>query len=120
MEIVTRVRCDERSSALLQSRPASARYYRIAVLGAGFGMGSPLAIAVAFRGVARWWPGLPGWRQDLHDAVAMARNSDPATLGVVVTRTYSPAITYGVLRADDSALRTIEEAVQTAQSAVTD
>ena len=88
--------------------------------GAGFGMGSPLAIAVAFRGVARWWLGRPGWRQDLHDALAMARNSDPATLGVVVTWTYGGAITYGVLRADDSALRTIEEAVQTAQRASSD
>jgi class 3 adenylate cyclase len=88
--------------------------------GAGFGMGSPLAIAVAFRGVARWWLGRPGWRQDLHDALAMARNSDPATLGVVVTWTYGAAIAYGVLRADDSALHTIEEAVQTAQEASSD
>ena len=88
--------------------------------GAGFGMGSPLAIAVAFRGVARWWLGRPGWRQDLHDALTMARNSDPATLGVVVTWTYGVAIAYGVLRADDSALHTIEEAVQTAQGASSD
>jgi class 3 adenylate cyclase len=88
--------------------------------GAGFGMGSPLAIAVAFRGVARWWLGRPGWRQDLHDALAMARNSDPATLGVVLTWTYGVAIGYGVLRADDSALHTIEEAVQTAQGASSD
>jgi class 3 adenylate cyclase len=87
--------------------------------GAGFGLGSPLAIGLAFRGVARWWLGRPGWRQDLHDAVAMARHSDPATLGVVVTWTYG-AIPYGVLRADDSALRTIEEAVQTAQRASSD
>jgi class 3 adenylate cyclase len=87
--------------------------------GAGFGMGSPLAIALAFRCVARWWLGRPGWRQDLHDAVAMARNSDPATLGLVVTWTYG-AIAYGVLRADDSALRAIEEAVQTAQRASSD
>jgi hypothetical protein len=87
--------------------------------GAGFGLGSPLAIAVAFRGVARWWLGRPGWRQDLHEAVAMARNSDPATLGVVVTWT-NGAIPYGVLRADDSALRTSEEAVQTAQRASSD
>ena len=88
--------------------------------GAGFGMGSPLAIAVAFRGVARWWLGRPEWREDLHDAVAMARNSDPATLGVVLTWTYGVAICYGVLRADDSALRAIEEAVQTAQRASSD
>jgi hypothetical protein len=87
--------------------------------GAGFGLGSPLAIAMAFRCVARWWLGRPGWRQDLHDAVAMARNSDPATLGLVVTWTYG-AIAYGVLRADDSALRAIEEAVQTAQRASSD
>jgi hypothetical protein len=25
--------------------------------GAGFGIGSPLAIGLAFRGVARWWLG---------------------------------------------------------------
>jgi hypothetical protein len=49
----------------------------------------------------------------------MARKSDPATFGVVVTWTYG-AIVYGVLRADDSALRTIEEAVQTAQRASSD
>ena len=39
---------------------------------------------MACRGVARWWLGRPGWRQDLHDAVAMARRSDPATLARVV------------------------------------
>ena len=73
--------------------------------GAGFGIGSPLAIGVAFRGVARWWLGRPGWRQDLHDAVAMARNSDPTTLALVVAWTYGLAVQYGVLRADDFALR---------------
>ena len=82
--------------------------------GAGFGVGSPLAVALAFRGVARWWLGRPGWRQDLHDAVAMARHSDPTTLAAVVAWTYGFAIQYGVLRADDSAVRAIEEAVQTA------
>ena len=88
--------------------------------GAGFGMGSPLAVALAFRGVARWWLGRPGWRQDLHDAVAMARHSDPTTLAVVVAWTYGLAMYYGVLRADDSAVRAIEEAVQTAQRASND
>jgi hypothetical protein len=87
--------------------------------GAGFGMGSPLAISLAFRCVARWWLGRPGWRQDLHDAVAMARNSDPATLGLVVTWTYG-AIAYGVLRADDFAVHAIEEAVQTAKRSSSD
>jgi class 3 adenylate cyclase len=88
--------------------------------GAGFGLGSPLAVAVAFRGVARWWSGHPGWRRDLHDAVAMARNSDPATLGLVVTWTYGVGMVYGVIAADDPAVQAIEEAVQIAQSSSSD
>ncbi len=82
--------------------------------GAGFGVGSPLAVALAFRGSTRWWLGRPGWRQDLHDAVAMARNSDPTTLAAVVAWTFAFAMQYGVLRADDSAVRASEEAVQAA------
>ena len=89
--------------------------------GAGFGLGSPLAVALAYRGTARWWLGRPGWRQDLHDAVAMARNSDPTTYACVVTWTYGFAIHgYGVLRADDSAVRAIEEAVQAAEGTSND
>jgi len=88
--------------------------------GAGFGVGSPLAIGLAFRGVARWWLGRPGWRQDLHDAVAMARNSDPATVALVFAWTYGVAIVCGVLRADDSAMRASEETAQTAQRASSD
>jgi hypothetical protein len=84
--------------------------------GAGFGFGSPLAIALAWRGTARWWLGRPGWRQDLHDAVAMARNSDLATYAAVVNWTYGFAMHYGVLRADDAAVRASEEAVQIAGS----
>jgi hypothetical protein len=88
--------------------------------GAGFGFGSPLAAALAWRGVARWWLGRPGWRQDLHDAVAMARNSDPTTLACVVAWTYGLEIQFGVLRADDSAVRASEEAVQTAEGTSND
>jgi hypothetical protein len=84
--------------------------------GAGFGFGSPLAIALAFRCIARWWRGLPGWRQDLDDAVAMARDSDPAFFGAVVCWTLGHAMEYGVLRADDAAVRASEEAVRTAGS----
>jgi hypothetical protein len=88
--------------------------------GAGFGIGSPLAVALAWRGVARYWLGRPEWRQDFHDAVAMARNSTPTTFAAVVAWTYGVAIQYGALRADDSAVRTLEEAVQVAQGASDD
>jgi hypothetical protein len=87
-----------------------------AVKGAGFGFGSPLAIALAWRSNARWWLGHPEWRQDLRDAVAMARNTDPATFVVVVAWTYNLMVDYGVLRADGSAVRECEEAVQAAKS----
>ncbi len=88
--------------------------------GAGFGLGAPLAIAVTFRGVARWWLGRPGWRQDLEEAVAMARNNDATTLGVVIPWTYGLAIVYGLLPAEGTILRTIDEAVQIAQRASSD
>jgi class 3 adenylate cyclase len=85
--------------------------------GAGFGVGSPLAIALAWRGTARWWLGRPGWRQDLHEAVAMARGSNPETLAGAVAWTYGFAMQYGVLRADDSVIRASEDALQTARRA---
>ena len=84
-------------------------------VGAGFGIGSPLAAALAWRGVAQWWLGRPRWRQDLDEAIEMARGrNDPVTIAGIVAWTYGLAIQYGVLRADDSALRAVEEAAQIA------
>jgi hypothetical protein len=50
----------------------------------------------------------------------MARNSNPTILAAVVLWTYGGAIIYGVLWADDAAVRAIEEAVQTARRAGND
>ncbi len=83
--------------------------------GAEFGFGSPLAAALAWRGVASWWVGRPGWRRDLADAYELARQSDPTTHAMVAGWTYGLPITYGVLRPDDSALADLEAAVQTAE-----
>ncbi|MGE2725977.1 ATP-binding protein [Mycolicibacterium pulveris] len=88
--------------------------------GAGFGVGSPLALAVGWRGTARWWLGRPGWRQDLHDAVAMARRSNAETLSGAISWTYGFAMQYGVLRADDHVVRASEDALQRAQTASND
>jgi hypothetical protein len=89
--------------------------------GAGFGVGSPLGVALTYRGIARYWLGRPGWRQDLDDAVAAARRSNhPATFAVLLTWTYGYAMHFGVLRADDSAVRTLEEAVLTAEATSND
>jgi class 3 adenylate cyclase len=88
--------------------------------GAGFGMGSPLAIALAFRALARWWLGRPRWLQDLHDALGMARNSDPTTFAFVVAWTYGVAIHYGVLRANESAMHAAEQTMQIADESSND
>ncbi|WP_239651123.1 adenylate/guanylate cyclase domain-containing protein [Mycobacterium sp. UM_Kg27] len=88
--------------------------------GANFGVGSPLAIALAWRGSARWWLGRAGWREDLRDAVAMALRSNAETLGSTVAWTYGFALQYGVLRPSAAAERACEEAVQSAQQASSD
>ena len=88
--------------------------------GAGFGMGSPLAIALAWRGTAQWWLGRPGWRLDLQDAVALARRSNPETLSGAVAWTYGFAMQYGVLRTSDYVVRVSADAVQTAERASSD
>ncbi len=85
--------------------------------GAGFGVGSPLAIALTWRGIARWWLDRAGWRQDLHDAVAMVRNSNAVSNVGVLGWSYGLAIHYGVLRADDAVVCAFEQAVQTAEGA---
>ena len=68
-----------------------------------------------FAASARWWLGRPEWHQDVNDAVAIARNSDPTTFSAVTGWTYGLAMYHGVLRADESAVRAIEEAVQSTE-----
>ncbi|WP_431233307.1 AAA family ATPase [Mycolicibacterium psychrotolerans] len=84
-------------------------------VGAGFGFASPLSAAMAFRGIARWWHGQPGWRDDLRDAISMAQAADPATQAFLLAWTYSVEIAYGVLPADDSAVEASQQAVETAE-----
>ncbi len=77
-------------------------------------VGSPLAMALVWRGVARFWLGLNGWRQDLDDATAMSRNSDLATHTLVVFWKHGWTLTNGVLVAGDTALGELEEALRVA------
>ncbi len=78
--------------------------------------GSPLAMALGFRGFACWWHGRPGWREDLGDAIALARTADPMTLGFLIAWKYGLPILDGVFRVDDTALRDIDIALQIAEA----
>ena len=80
-----------------------------------FIVGSPLALAFAMRGGARYCLGRPGWRDDLRHGLAMARSADPMSYANVVAWVYLVGIPYGVLRPDDSAVRESEDALQNAE-----
>jgi class 3 adenylate cyclase len=80
-----------------------------------FLFGSPLAAALMTRGIARYFLGRPGWRDDLRHALAMARSADPLSYAAVVTYIYNAGIPAGVLRPDDSAMREIEGALRMAE-----
>jgi class 3 adenylate cyclase len=81
------------------------------------GWGSALiALALVWRGIARWWLGRDGWQRDLDDAVALAPNADPITHPSVVMWKYLDAIAHGVLLSDDTAVRELEGALRIAQA----
>ena len=54
-----------------------------------FIFGSPLALALTSRAMARYCLGRPGWRDDLRHGLAMARSADPLSYARVVTYVYS-------------------------------
>ena len=76
---------------------------------------SPLALAIGARGAARYWLGLPGWREDLDDAWARARTADALSRATVLVYKFDLGIMTGVLRSDDSALRAIGEVLETCE-----
>jgi class 3 adenylate cyclase len=83
-------------------------------------IGSPLAVAFATRAIALWCLGHPGRRDDMRQALAMARSADPLSYAAVVTYIYNPGIPLGVLRPDDSAMREIEDALRIAERSADD
>jgi class 3 adenylate cyclase len=85
-----------------------------------FMVGSPLALALTGRGGARYCLGRPHWRDDLRHGLAMARSADPLTYAAAVALGYTPAIPFGAVRPDDSAVREIEAALKIAERSADD
>jgi hypothetical protein len=59
--------------------------------------------------------GLPGWREDLDDAWALARTADALSCATVLVYKFDLRTMSGVLRCDDSALRQIGEVLKTCE-----
>jgi hypothetical protein len=74
-------------------------------------IGSPLAIAMAARGFARWGLGHPDWRDDCARARDIAKEVDPLSHSIVIGYSYLPAIVAGVLLPTDEVLHDINEAL---------
>ncbi len=80
-----------------------------------FIVGCPLAAALTTRALVRSFLGRPGWRDDLRDALDMARSTDSMSYASVVGTIYWPGISHGILAADDDAVCTIEDALRVAE-----
>jgi hypothetical protein len=79
-----------------------------------FIIGSPLATALAWRAVARFQKGLPGWGEDFDRAMAITEQSDALSQSAIITYKYA-GIPRGVFVADDRALHEIESALKAAE-----
>ena len=78
-------------------------------------IGSPLALALAYRAMGRYWLGHPGWRDDMRHGLDMARSADPYSYAAVVSLVYCAGIPVGVRAADHRAVREIEDALRIAE-----
>jgi adenylate cyclase len=78
-------------------------------------IGSPLASATTFRGIARCCLGIAGWNHEFRRAATMARAVDPLTLAGVVNYSYVLAIPNAVLLPDATALRDTADALAIAE-----
>ena len=77
-------------------------------------VGSPLALTLAMRGSVRSCLGHAGWKDDLDEAVAMARDYDPFSRALTIMFRTLP-IGYGAILPDIAALRDTAEALDVAE-----
>ncbi len=84
-----------------------------------FAFGSRLALAYTSRAFGRYCLGRPGWRDDHLHGLAMTRSADPLSYATVVAYVYL-GIPLGVLRANDSVVHEIEDALRIAERSADD
>jgi hypothetical protein len=64
--------------------------------------------------------GLPGWREDFEQAVAMREAAGPLALSIIAYWMYGLPTVHGVRRTNDSAVREIADALQVAERCADD
>jgi len=79
--------------------------------------GSPVAIAIAFRGSARCCMNIPGWQEDLETANAMARAFEPAVLAAAMSCSHVTTLAHEVRLPDADAMRETDEMLSLAEQA---
>jgi hypothetical protein len=82
-------------------------------------LGTPLAMYLAFRGVAGWHIGRPGWREDLEQALALSATADAVTRSAVLAYR-GVAIPAGALIANDEEIAEIDRTLQAAEQSAED
>lgn len=84
-------------------------------------VGSPLAVALAMRGLTGWWFGRHGWREDGESAFAIAEeSSDPLTIGLVCSWNLGLGVPFGVYKDGDAAVAKAEQVLQMAHASTYD
>jgi adenylate cyclase len=78
-------------------------------------LGSPLALAIALRGSARYCVGIRGWKADFDQAMGMARAVDPTPYAISVLSNYGLTIPNGGLTPGAAALRETAETLAIAE-----
>jgi adenylate cyclase len=78
-------------------------------------VGSPLTMALALRGSSRYCLGLPGWKEDLSEAVAMGRAVDETSYVTAVMMKYGFPLYLRALLPDVTADRDTAEALKVAE-----
>lgn len=82
---------------------------------ARWGLGSPLAVAVLYRAMARACLGDRSWRADLRRAIAIQRELADAAIVIVITYGYSLSIANGLLVPDAAALAETDDVLRHAE-----
>src|SRR5690348_1170091 len=80
-----------------------------ASMGGEVATSTPLAFAIAFRGLARWCLGMSGWRDDFRHAIAMVGSAESVSHSGVLYYTRTMAMLHGVVLSDDTTVRAMAE-----------